>query len=118
MATRSLIGKANENGSITSIYCHFDGYPSHNGFILKNYYDTEEKVDQLLELGNLSALFETTENCIAYGRDRGDTGQEAEVIRNLETYLKSGENYIEYFYVYQQGEWVCYNSDKKIVHIP
>lgn len=118
MATRSLIGKANENGSITYIYCHFDGYPSHNGFILKNYYDTEEKVDRLLELGNLSSLGETLEACVAYSRDRGETGQEAEVVRNLETYLEDYNDGIDFFYVFQQGEWVCYNSDKKIVQIP
>ncbi len=29
MATRSNIGIVNDNGSVTGIYCHWDGYPEH-----------------------------------------------------------------------------------------
>jgi hypothetical protein len=34
MATRSLISKANEDGTIQAIYCHHDGYPEHVGKLL------------------------------------------------------------------------------------
>jgi len=82
MATRSLIGKLNEDGTITNIYCHFDGYPEHNGVILQEHYSTPFKVEQLLALGNLSVLGELigekqsfddriSGSCLAYGRDRG-----------------------------------------------
>jgi len=30
MATRSNIGIVNEDGSVTGIYCHWDGYPENN----------------------------------------------------------------------------------------
>lgn len=117
MATGSLIGKANENGSITYVYCHYDGYPGHNGVMLKEHYDTIEKVNELLALGNLSSLGVTVEWCVAYSRDRGETGQEAETVNNLKIYLKHDWS-IEYFYVYQQGKWACYDENKKVVQIP
>jgi hypothetical protein len=56
MATRSTIVKKNEDGSYTGIYCHWDGYPSHNGKILLENYNSQEKVDSLIALGNISSL--------------------------------------------------------------
>ena len=38
MATRSNTGIENENGRVSAIYCHWDGYPEHNGRILKEHY--------------------------------------------------------------------------------
>ena len=56
MATRSTIGIRHEDGSVTKIYCHWDGYIEHNGGILQKYYNTAEKIEPLLALGNLSCL--------------------------------------------------------------
>ena len=40
MATRSRIAIEKENGTVESIYCHWDGYPENNGRILvENYTD-------------------------------------------------------------------------------
>lgn len=57
MSTHSQIGILNRDKSITSIYCHWDGYLDHVGRILKEYYDTEEKVKELIALGSLSTLY-------------------------------------------------------------
>jgi hypothetical protein len=38
MSTRSRIAIENQNGSVTSIYCHFDGYISGVGKTLKECY--------------------------------------------------------------------------------
>lgn len=56
MATRSTIGIRHEDGSVTKIYCHWDGYIEHNGGILQKYYNTAEKIEPLMALGNLSYL--------------------------------------------------------------
>ena len=56
MSTRSQIAKMLPDGKVNSIYCHSDGYPSHNGELLLNHYNSEEKVDALLALGDLSFL--------------------------------------------------------------
>ena len=87
MATRSTIAKRNEDGSITQIYCHWDGYVLGGvGETLFNHYNTPELVDQLIALGDLSSLREKptpTEGehtfdepqadvTVAYHRDRGE----------------------------------------------
>ena len=48
MATRSRIGMVKDDGTVESIYCHFDGYPSNNGKILKEHYADKSKVEKLL----------------------------------------------------------------------
>ena len=124
MATRSHIGKQLPDGSIRYIYCHWDGYPDCNGKILKNHYTDEAKVDALLELGSLSILGEeigeqqnfddqSTHNgkwCLAYGRDRGENYVEAKTAKSLSDML-----WQSYHYVWEQGEWYCYNSEGKEV---
>ena len=58
MATRSRIGIENEDGTVSSVYCHWDGYPSNNGRILVAHYTDREKVKELIALGAISALKE------------------------------------------------------------
>jgi hypothetical protein len=58
MATRSRIGIENEDGTVSSIYCHWDGYPSNNGRTLIDHYSDREKVKELIALGSISALKE------------------------------------------------------------
>lgn len=55
MGTRSFIAHQTESG-ITGIYCHWDGYLSHNGKLLRCYYRYPEKVAQLIALGDISSL--------------------------------------------------------------
>jgi hypothetical protein len=57
MATRSRIGIELDNGSILSVYLHFDGYPKFSGRILKTYYDTQRKVSSLIDGGDISCLW-------------------------------------------------------------
>lgn len=71
MATRSRIAIENQDGTVTSIYCHFDGYLDGVGKKLFNHYD-REKTEKLIELGDISVLGESTLNTIAYCRDRGE----------------------------------------------
>lgn len=62
MSTRSLIGLKNaETNTVKYIYCHFDGYPEYVGSILKTSYNTEEKIEEMLKLGDLSSLGYTLE---------------------------------------------------------
>ena len=56
MSTRSRIGIEFENGTVASIYCHWDGYPDNNGVILLEHYQDVEKIKQLIELGDISSL--------------------------------------------------------------
>ena len=56
MATRSRIGIELMDGSIKSIYCHWDGYPEGVGKVLKENYTDAEKVKKLIDLGDISSL--------------------------------------------------------------
>ena len=56
MSTRSKIGIINTDGSIDAIYCHSDGYPSHQTAILLDSYYSEERIRELINLGDISYL--------------------------------------------------------------
>ena len=73
MSTTSRIKIKRLDGSEKAIYCHWDGYVQHNGLYLQLCYDTPEKIEKLLELGNISSLGETLETTNAYARYRGET---------------------------------------------
>jgi hypothetical protein len=105
MGTRSTIAIQNADGTVTGIYCHWDGYLSHNGDILQKFYTTEEKVRALIALGDLSSLSEQIgskhdfnnapdDECNAYGRDRGETGCDARTEHNWRQYrAEYGQGY-------------------------
>jgi hypothetical protein len=112
MATRSNIGILNSDGTVDYIYCHFDGYVEHNGKILNEHYQTESKIHRLMELGDLSVLgpeigeqqdFErpVKGTCLAYSRDRGETGVEARKCSYVD-YTK--EYFEEYIYLFTPGK--------------
>ena len=106
MATRSHIGlRTNLNETVDYIYCHWDGYPEHNGIMLTEYYQTIDKVNQLLELGDISVLGKNW--CLAYGRDRGESNTSK---RNMsfDDLIKDGS--VDYVYVFDGDYWECYNT--------
>ena len=71
MSTRSRIAIENQDGTVQSIYCHFDGYIDGVGKTLFNHYD-REKLEKLIVLGDISSLGESTIDTIAYCRDRDE----------------------------------------------
>jgi len=56
MSTRSRIGILNADGSIDSVYHHFDGYPEWLGVKLNRNYTTSAKVRKLIEGGDISCI--------------------------------------------------------------
>ena len=115
MATRSLIGYANPNGTITYVYCHHDGYLSHNGRILLNFYNTFERVKQLVDGGQMSSLGERPDapaghsyktpvdgHTVYYGRDRGETNAQP-TIASCEVAFYGNDP--SYKYLFKDGKW-------------
>jgi hypothetical protein len=100
MGTNATIIKEETNGRYRSIYLHFDGYLSHAGKILANHYSHEDAVDNLLNLGNLSELNKTLETSVAYGRDRKERNQEAQLVKSLRQI-----NRAFYTYLWKDGIW-------------
>lgn len=60
MATRAFIGMV-KGDEYHHIYCHFDGHVGGVGKILQEHYRTEEKVQALINLGDLHSLGPTLE---------------------------------------------------------
>lgn len=124
MATRSRIGIETLEGSVKSIYCHWDGYPENNGTILLEHYKDREKVEKLIALGAISYLAEEVESTldhsfdspqdrvtVAYHRDRGSSYEGAEFNPSRESFVKSDVE--EYGYLFtQDGEWLFINGHK------
>jgi len=97
MATRSRIAIEKQDGTVESIYCHFDGYLSNNGEILQNHYSTKEKMKKLIKLGDISKLGDTPKTTIAYHRDRGENLNirlYPDVATLFENGFDSGEEYV------------------------
>ena len=115
MATRSRIGIELKDGSVLSVYHHWDGYPSWLGRILNTHYNTREKVAELIDGGDMSSCWtEDRWNSETKVQEYGpqyysQRGEECppRLDANKYDYLAEGE---EYAYLYTlNGEWVCYD---------
>ena len=133
MGTRSRIGIKNQDGTIDSIYCHWDGYPSHNGVILNEHYNEEARVRELISLGSLSSLSpaispeEGTEHsfnspqegvCVFYGRDRGEQEVEPRQDSNVKAFMdKAGQSWEEWMYLFnpENGQWEVAEAGDKVM---
>ena len=113
-----MIGIKNEDGTVTGIYCHWDGYPENNGQILVEHYRNEKKVRELIDLGDLSILgpeigiahdFESRDPthkdmCTAYGRDRGEKDVSKTDFKSERDLALCGRGQ-EFSYVFDKGDW-------------
>jgi len=139
MGTRSRIGVMHGD-KCKSIYCHWDGYLSHNGAILQEHYDSA-KANYLVALGNISslgkqigethpfsqfdinkddpdfdklvALHELSEKeswTTFYMRDRGEAEQEFEVSQSFDEFLSLVHNCGAEYY-YIMRDGVWYVGD-------
>ena len=132
MATRGRIAIQLKNGSILSIYSHWNNSPEHNGRILRTHYNTREKVANLIDGGDVSFLW----------TDKDWNGNEwSDCKYQALTYAMRGEDcpprldadlceYLlpdgaeEYHYIFRNGEWMCYNMHEfdnklpEVVEIP
>ena len=110
MATRSLIGMNLDKGITKIIYCHWDGYPEHNGQLLVNNYNSPSAVFDLMELGDLSSLDVTLDQCKAYHRDRNEPWGMVEPrdINTSELDVVANNYGVDYVYIYNnEYEWEC-----------
>jgi hypothetical protein len=118
MATRSYIGIRNLDASVDYIYCHFDGYPEYNGKILTEHYSNINRVNELLNLGDLSVLGKfigeknnfndrVRDTCLAYGRDRGESNVDK---KNGDYGKLITDQSVDYVYVFDGDYWECHNT--------
>jgi hypothetical protein len=119
MATRSTITMKRNDGTFAQTYCHSDGQPDYNGRILMEYYNNPVRLAKLIALGDLSILGpelgppEGKDHsfyapirgiCVAYGRDRGESGVAAQIYLDEEDFL-THRSHEEYDYLFADGVW-------------
>jgi hypothetical protein len=123
MSTRSTVGAVQRNGLIKAIYVHFDGYPSGVGHKLKMFYSTAEKLEELLNLGDLSILDDQIGEkqipgkrrpgtCLAYGRDYDEADVEAKFFPSISKWLPYYSD-SQYAYLFNGGVWEIVSSHTK-----
>ncbi len=132
MATRSAIGIVDGDRCI-SIYCHWDGYPSHNGIILLEHYD-RAKTLELVSLGSLSVLRENIGEkhngldddmyklasdqkwCSFHCRDFGELDCGPMYLDHEDDMLKEYPS-CDYFYVMKNDRWYMRRYDDRFWEI-
>ena len=87
MGTRSTIAIEFADGTVSQVYCHWDGYLAHNGKILQDSYTDPFKVRALVDLGGFSSLRSTV----------GETALEAYTQRGEDLDVERYQNADEYF---------------------
>jgi hypothetical protein len=136
MATRARIGIELKNGSVLSVYHHWNGYPEWLGRILNTHYNTRALAAELIDGGDMSSCWtedrwnydESSFKVEEYGPQYYVRESDGECPPRLDVDLAEyllHENGQEYHYLFRNGEWVCYNmhefDDSKlpeVVEIP
>ena len=120
MGTPALVFLKDENGFYHGTRVNYDGcslFP-----ILKNNYNTPEKIKELISFGEISVLGERIHPtpgvehgfngkrekgvCLFYHRDRGE---ELNVMRPVGSLIGVKNGY-QYYYVFEKGEWTSYRK--------
>lgn len=126
MSTRCGIGALMAGGRVRGIYCHQNGGPWRNGvgWMLHNFYASDERVARLLELGDCSELkpglgqrhdFHSSRPnwSVFYSRDRGER-KPARVFDSVEEFIDdlSGQH-AEFLYLWrgERGRWQVAETD-------
>lgn len=119
MGTRSFIAYQTNTG-FEGVYCHWDGYLSHNGKILREHYSNFEKLKTLIAGGSISSLGTAIGeqhdfgdrpegSTTFYHRDRGEDWKACQPkhCRTLKALIKYAERAgCEYFYLFDGQTWL------------
>ncbi len=112
MGTRSNIAYKKSDGKIVSMYCHYDGYPEHNGVILSKHYNTKEKARALVDNGYQSGLEETVEksNLRRVHEDPPTT------YHSFHAFIMDINFDIEYVYLFKDDAW--HYAETSLIKLP
>jgi hypothetical protein len=121
MATRSQIGLKFDDGTVLSVYHHWDGYPEALGAKLAQCYTTKEQVADLIDGGSISTIMAKSgwdgtpfkQETVLYYSERGDQDTEPEQLESVdEFYIYTRRCDGEFAYLFDQvtNAWSCYNT--------
>lgn len=125
MATRSRIAIEQADGTVKSVYCHWDGYPKGNGRTLVEHYTDRAKVEALIALGDISILGERVEpigehsfnqpedgTTVAYHRDRKESFNRPRVDTCIQDFEESDVEEFGYLFT-ASGEWMMVDGHRR-----
>jgi hypothetical protein len=114
MSTRSRIGLELSDGSILSVYHHWNGYPEWLGRILQTHYNAKSLAEELIDGGDMSLCW-TDERWDdsgvkgvygpQYYSQRGDDSP-PRLDKDMDEFFADGE---EYSYIFRNGNWYAYD---------
>jgi hypothetical protein len=114
MSTRSRIGLELSDGSILSVYHHWNGYPEWLGRILQTHYNAKSLAEELIDGGDMSLCW-TDERWDdsgvkgvygpQYYSQRGDNSP-PRLDKDMDEFFADGE---EYSYIFRNGNWYAYD---------
>lgn len=105
-----------------TIYCHWDGHPDTMLPMLRENYNTQARVIELIGYGDASSIdkkleptpgvahtfdFPERDVCVFYHRDRGDDWHSCQSVCYTQRSLFSRMS-VEYVYIFADGEWTAY----------
>lgn len=108
MSTHASIAVQHKDGTITQVYCHFDGYLSYCGKNLLEHYNTREMAEKLVQGGNMSSLGVSVDLCEFYN----DNHPYAPRFSGWNDYDDNRQSE-QFDYVFTDSGWAvnCYLSD-------
>ena len=122
MSTRSDIIVHRADGKWVRVYCHWDGYLSHNGQILFDCYSSQERAEELVSHGDISSLAPSCDKpeghsfskpvkgyTVYYGRDRGEAGCNGQIGNSRNEVWPERDTWTEYTYIWDNGKWQVAN---------
>ena len=121
MSTRSTIAVQHYDGTVSQVYCHFDGYLKGVGLTLLRSYTKFQKIEDLISGGSFRSLEEDL-NDIKYFND---DGSDPVIFKDLDAYMSERDvqelNYL--FTEYDDDKdgnridmWlVCHESQKDFI---
>ena len=117
MSTRSRIAVELNDGTVKSVYCHWDGYPAGVGNDLLNRdFGSADEVEDFINEGNRSTVDEAYYD--RYGKSRGEERETPTIHQDADTYLSTvfkNDAWEEYAYLYNKdGEWTVTHYSGRI----
>ena len=116
MSTRARIGILNPNGSVDSIYHHWDGYPEWLGKKLVQNHNSLVDASNLMTMGDTSCIETKTdwdrneldEPIILTYAMRGEVSASRHTVSLMQFFRQCVDCCAEYAYLWENDSWVAY----------
>lgn len=114
MSSPAAVGVEYAEGAIRYIVVNYDGYPDDMGVDLITHYTDAEKLEALLDLGELSSLGDTLETCDAYHRDHEEPLTSAHEVLGRAGYVTSAveDGWALWTYLFTDSGWLIYSTHR------